>query len=159
MKVTLLVGPSGSGKSTFTSKLPGKVIVCSADHHFIDEDGQYKYTPSEIGKAHGACLRRFVASMLVNADNVVVDNTNTTTTELAPYVALGTAYNREVEILVFGTDLGLGTLVERNVHCVPETAIAQMVNRMERMLRHVPHHWPAPQYVSKSGEISSTRPV
>lgn len=106
MKVIILSGVSGSGKSTLAQKFSsenGNAPIFSADSYFMKE-GVYCFDPTKIGEAQGQCLRLF-ADTVVNAtdwkaleDTIIVDNTNTTALELAPYVALAQAFGYKVEI-------------------------------------------------------------
>ena len=109
-KVVILSGVSGSGKSTTARKLwnelePGTYCrVVSADDFFMVE-GVYKFDPTKLSEAHGKCFRDFIAELQPNAvgkynhDLVVVDNTNTTSEEIAPYILGAQAFGWEVEIL------------------------------------------------------------
>ena len=53
----LLRGVPGSGKSTLAKILVGDKEYChkEADMYFIDNDGAYKFNPSEIKDAHNWC--------------------------------------------------------------------------------------------------------
>ena len=93
-KVTLLRGISGAGKSTYAAtNYPGAFVV-SADSFFTFADG-YKFNPTRLGEVHGLCLLNFLDAAQ-RGRNVVVDNTNITVEEIAPYYALAEAYGREV---------------------------------------------------------------
>lgn len=114
-KVTILRGVSGSGKSTYAAtNYPGALVV-SADSFFAFVDG-YKFDPTKLSEAHGLCLRGFVDAAQ-RGRNVVVDNTNITVEEIAPYYAIAEAYGREVEIVTF--DVPISIAHARNIHNVP----------------------------------------
>lgn len=69
------------------------MVVCSADDYHVCPDGTYAFNPKNAGAAHGLCLRKFISALLSGNDvDVVVDNTNTSTYELAPYMAMAAAY-------------------------------------------------------------------
>ena len=56
--MAIMRGLPGSGKSTIASRIQEQlpqVQVCSADHHFIDEEGEYRFDLSKLGAAHAAC--------------------------------------------------------------------------------------------------------
>lgn len=146
MRILILMGPSGAGKSTWTRHYPGDKWVCSADHYFMNL-GVYRFVPEDLPKAHAACLRRYL-SILARADldpeldkyALIVDNTNTTIAEIAPYVAVARAYDHEPHILAFATRAGeSGGLHERSIHGVPHHAIARQHRNMMTTIRN----WPA----------------
>jgi predicted kinase len=156
MKIILLMGIPGSGKSTYTKNLSGVVKVCSADHWF-ERSGVYTFNPSELGKAHGDCLWQYADVLRSNDDLLswgyshgdkrvpeilVVDNTNTTALELAPYVALAQAYNVEYEIRVFNCTPEES--FQRNTHDVPLSSCQRMYDRMQQTLKNFPYHWNKP---------------
>jgi len=103
-KVVILSGVSGSGKSTRARKLwndlePGTYCkVVSADDFFM-VDGEYRFDPKKLSDAHGKCFRDFLAALQDDYALVVVDNTNTTSEEIAPYILGAQAFGWEAEIL------------------------------------------------------------
>lgn len=141
-KVTILCGISGSGKSTyFQTKLSENRVntrVCSADHYFQTDTGEYAFNPAELPAAHGACLRKFLDSLRAGILHVVVDNTNTTVAEIAPYAAAALAYGYELEIIKISCDVE--TACRRNVHSVPRAAIEAQAKRLESL--ELPPWWP-----------------
>jgi predicted kinase len=120
-KVVLMSGVSGSGKSTYARKLGG--VVCSADE-FFEKSGKYVFDPSLLREAHGACLRKFTEALLRGDSLIVVDNTNTTVVELAPYVALSQAYGAKCELVTILCDIRVAAA--RNTHGVPFGVIERM---------------------------------
>jgi predicted kinase len=138
MKMTILVGVSGSGKTTYAAReLPG-AVKCSADDWFV-RDGEYLFDPAELGLAHGACFRRAIEA-LQRGDDVVIDNTNTSIAELAPYVAVGQAYGATVTVRVMCVDLD--DCARRNIHGVPRGAIEGQSKRIRETLASWPPFWP-----------------
>jgi len=130
MKVIIMQGVPGSGKSTYVKSMqPVATEVISADSYFETKDGEYRFDPSKLGEAHGACLRRFVKLVAgASGDTVVVDNTNTTTLEIAPYMALASAYGCEVELVRVQCDPEVAAA--RNVHGVPLHAVRRMADNI-----------------------------
>lgn len=102
--IYILRGPSGCGKTTFAKTINGAKI-CSADHFFTKDDGTYEFDPSKLGEAHAACLRKYVDAILLRVKGrqfpIIVDNTNLTDTELAPYVRIAQAYDQPFTIKCF----------------------------------------------------------
>jgi predicted kinase len=140
-RVLILAGVPGSGKSTYVNNLGlTRESVVSADNYFVGSDGEYRFDPTKLGAAHGDCLRGFVAALHQGMATVVVDNTNTTVIEMAPYVALAAAYGYAVEIVRFACDPAVAAA--RNVHGVPERACRAMAERLERTFQEgLPPFW------------------
>lgn len=144
----ILQGVSGSGKSTLAKSLVaglpvGQGVSISADQYFIDEKGEYRFDVSKLGTAHQWCLRSFVAAVAEApvASVVVVDNTNCTVAEVAPYYALAEAYGYAVTILVVGNEATLGDCANRNVHGVPLAGVTAQGNRLAQFERAMPPWW------------------
>jgi predicted kinase len=108
----------------------------------MEDPHEYRFNPAQLPEAHSACLRRFVALCETGTD-VVVDNTNTTAVELAPYVALAGMYGYEVEIIRLHCDPFLAA--KRNTHGVPEKAVLAMHARL--MSDRLPPFWPQEQII------------
>jgi len=150
--VKVLCGVPGSGKSTYAAKhFPGAMVV-SADQYFM-KDGEYCFNPKKLPEAHAECLKAFVN--LINPPlgtnfpvyTLVVDNTNITVAEIAPYAALALAYGYELEIV------SLSVLPEvahaRNIHKVPLESIKRMAQKMDEEQRRLPPWWPHRQVLSQ----------
>lgn len=156
MKVIILRGLPGSGKSThlkemrIEANLDSHVITCSADTYFTNPVTKvYTHDPSKLSEAHSSCLLRFVewldrAAIEANSPSsykapfiLVVDNTNLTALEMAPYVALAIAYQAEIEMVSLVTPIM--DAHHRNVHGAPREAYAAMDKRFWDF--EMPHHW------------------
>lgn len=139
MKVTILQGIPGSGKSSLIPKHHAYSTV-SADHHFIGLDGVYRFNPAELGEAHGSCLRAFARRCATpDCAELVVDNTNTTPTEVAPYYALAQAYGHEVRIIYVPCAPEVGAA--RNLHGVPIEGCRAMHGRLTHFEGAMPPWW------------------
>jgi predicted kinase len=140
MKVILLSGISGSGKSTYASLLRGHVIRCSADD-FFHRNGGYHFDSSQLGRAHGDCLKKFAENLAkpdyVKPEYLVVDNTNLTALELAPYVALAFAYGYVPDLITLMVSHKTGAA--RNKHGVNEEDCRKMENAL--LSRELPKYW------------------
>ena len=123
-KVTILRGIPGSGKSTYIKINHPKAVVVSADHYFTDDEGNYRFDPTWLKDAHQACLREFTKCVHDGCVEVVVDNTNVSESEIAPYYALAEAHNYKVEIVTLVANPDLAH--KRNVHGVPKPIIDKM---------------------------------
>lgn len=133
MNVIILRGVPGSGKSTYVKRNPNAVVV-SADHYFTDDKGLYNFDPTKLPLAHAKCLREFVDALLNHRDweqdvEIVVDNTNTSVMEVAPYAALALAYGASLRVVTLKCDPVAAAA--RNVHGVPESTVLAMAKRLE----------------------------
>lgn len=126
-RITLLRGLPGSGKTTW-AEARESAVICSADQHQV-VDGAYRYDPAKVQEAHDQCFREFLGHVdaVVNAElpfateenpvEIVVDNTNVTAVELAPYVRIAQVCKIPYRILYFPCDVQ--TAARRNIHGVP----------------------------------------
>lgn len=141
-------------------------IIVSADHFFVDAAGEYRFDPSKLGEAHGACLRSFVSWLqdggkgkvrkvtilrgipgcgkstliekgLYPLGDLIVDNTSTTVAEIAPYAALALAYGAALEIVTLDVD----PETAHNTHGVPPDAVKRMAKRMVEVEKELPLYW------------------
>ncbi len=179
-QVKILSGCSGSGKSTLCRSLqaachvqnPTYSTIVSADDFFMvenqDDDSKppaYQFNASKLGEAHASCFKKFILAMqkvhtfthtdgeVVHLPNnlIIVDNTNTTVAEIAPYVLAASAFGYEHEILtiVHPNDYKYRDsdrdwkyaqqCAARNTHGVNVHAILSQVKRIEK--RELPPHW------------------
>jgi predicted kinase len=134
--VWIMQGVSGAGKS---SSIPANAKVVSADHYFVDKDGNYKFDPSQLGLAHAECLRLYVEALLQSNSFVVVDNTNTTVAEVAPYYALANAYGYDAVIVHIAADVGEASA--RNTHGVPYAGVKAQYDRIGQFSEQMPPWW------------------
>ena len=148
MKIWIYRGVPGSGKTTHSKKQHPKAKRFSTDDFFM-VNGEYRFDPSKLGEAHGKCLLDFVEFLISRTKSkfhqvadaefpdVVVDNTNTSIAEVAPYAALALAYGHELQIVTLCCDPAVAW--KRNTHSVPERTVMAMAERMDLDL---PPWWP-----------------
>lgn len=158
MNVILMSGISGAGKDTWLSarfdmealadesNRPDAVIV-SADDYFM-RDGVYTFSPSLLPAAHGKCLRDFVEVVSTPAcfhdslpKHLVVNNTNLSTEELAPYVALASAYGFPIELVTIHVEPHIAAA--RSLHVNAINVLKSMHDRL--MARKLPPFWSVKQ--------------
>lgn len=155
--VRIMRGLPGSGKSHFGTKVLPKnysteALVCSADHYFLDEHGNYNFDMKQLPQAHRECRKKFLEAIQAAAENgspartlIVVDNTNTMPTEIAFYYELATLYTNDVEIITVAPppELPQGDWLqqcfEQNQHNVPLKQIKDMADRIHK--HKVPWYW------------------
>lgn len=64
----------------------------------------YRFDPAKLPEAHAQCLKKFIRTAQGNTggalgDVIIVDNTNSTVAEIAPYYAIAEAYGYDTRIL------------------------------------------------------------
>lgn len=173
-KVIVMVGLPGSGKSTIANKVQGDhptAHVFSADKYMVDADGNYEFRIERLGRCHANCLNDFTMTMMAESEKaacgeidsvLVVDNTNLTNIERAPYVSLGLAFGYDVEVCFVDSGLSLEALSKRNVHGVGMHNLRNMYNNLERELwppwKHSPNiksctidNFVSPQHTTNDG--------
>ena len=152
-KVIILRGVSGSGKSTFIEPKLGVIDksakVVSADHYFFMKDGQYIFKPSDLPKAHAECFKTFIRAVQHDSCDVVVDNTNCTLVECAPYIAIANAYDLDVYVMEF--DVPIEEAVARNMHGTPYDAILRQQTALNKSRSEWPPWWPCPTSIHLFG--------
>jgi len=147
----ILSGVSGAGKSTWIQNQPWakNADIHSADDFFIQEDGSYRFDPMRYPEAFNACLLKFLRGVrngwhakqkgapLDDMPVQVVDNTNTTSEEIAPYYACARAHGYEVTLV----DLLISAeeAAARTQHNVPLGSIKNMQQKLRN--RVLPKFW------------------
>ena len=113
-----------------------KTVFVSADYfHMVA--GEYRFDPKNVPASHRACLEDYLDQLQRGDAEIVVDNTNTTLVELAPYVRLAEVYRREYKIMYLLCDVE--TAIKRNVHEVPANTILTMQRNL--LTEIVPLYW------------------
>lgn len=139
--VQILQGLPGSGKSTYARTVADKHLIFSADNFFMVE-GVYTFDSRKIQAAHDACLRGFAETFnkcFGEEKIVIVDNTNTTVLEVAPYYRLAQAYGAKVDILFF--DVPFAVCMSRQTKGVPEEAMSRMAASLAYFDRENAFNW------------------
>ena len=133
--VVIYRGLPASGKSTSIAKKYPNASVCSADHHFYGDDGEYNFKPWELPMAHQECYYNFVNLLFSEEYEVVVDNTNMCRWEYMNYALLAQKMGYRVKIVCMSAglhdDTTIETLVKRNKHGVDGDTIGKMKARYE----------------------------
>jgi predicted kinase len=152
-KVTILSGVSGSGKSTLATQFwrdgLGAVVV-SADNGMVVYEPEareyvYRFDAALLPQAHAYCLRSFDDFLRTGVRHLVVDNTNTTALEIAPYYALARAYGVEVGLTIIeAKPEHLEQCAQRNIHGVSVATIEMQHARLRRLVPSLPSYWELP---------------
>lgn len=142
--VTVLMGVSGAGKNHFIeNNMPKPSLVVSADDFFM-KDGVYKFDRELLSKAHADCFRKLVAFLrenegLATMGTVVVNNTNSSIVELAPYMAAAGAFGADASILYLRIDPNVA--VTRSTHGVNVSTVLRMAENLDMTMRNMPSWW------------------
>lgn len=126
--VLILSGVPGVGKSYVARVLKAldpDAVICSADD-YVDYT---RFDPSMLPGAHQACFRGFLAAtMLAKLRSIIIDNTNTSAAEIAPYV-LGAESLGYLPLVIRVHPVDSDMAHERNVHGVPEEVSRALYER------------------------------
>jgi len=136
-KFIILRGAPGSGKSFKAKQLVGNTgVICSADN-FFTVNGHYNFDVTKIKDAHKQCQNLALDALQNEVDTVIVDNTNTTITEMKsyiPHIKLAQKKGYSVEIIEADSEwaFNVDELYKRNTHNVPKQVIENMVKRYKK---------------------------
>lgn len=139
-QVYILCGPSGCGKSTYTDKMlktkhVDNMVVLSTDDYHYNASGKYVFQPDQLGKFHAQNLHRFIEECNAGTQCIIVDNTNITNLERAPYYQVAKAYGYQVIIVLFNPRpldyKDIQALAVRNKHKVPLATIRRQCEKFE----------------------------
>ena len=158
-KCTILAGVSGSGKTRYSESLEASSVF-STDDFWVKDSDEYAFDPTRISEAHDWNFRRFIAAVkglpeLIAANaadgatdedlahlatrHYVVDNTNTTVAELAPYYMAAQAFGLAVEVHVVLCPWHKA--FARNIHGLAELPVYQQSQRLDTLVATMPPWW------------------
>ncbi|ALC43120.1 CG7139 [Drosophila busckii] len=161
----IMRGAPGSGKSTMAKSLVQqtqhleqytvKDFVYSSDDYFITKRG-YEFNPTLLPEAHDWNKQRVRSKAEAGWSPIIVDNTNSMSWEMMPYVQIAVECGYILELLEPQTSWAksAGKLAQRCVHQVPRDRIQAHLDRFERttvpdlikMLKHTRYTVSLPQW-------------
>ncbi len=146
-EVIITSGIPGAGKSTWVrnNTNPYMTEVFSADAFFFDKNGQYHFDPTKLSEAHSSCLKNYTVRLMhlhnssedAGRITLVVDNTNTSAWEIAPYYSLAQAFN--IPVRVVRINASTEKAYRRNIHGVEKDKIEKMAERISE--NPLPRFW------------------
>jgi len=146
MNVIIMRGLPGSGKDYWIKHNLKNPKVCSADD-FFTHNSEYIFDHSRLPEAHGTCLLAFIEAVEDGIKyefngSLVVNNTNVSALQMAPYVAIAMAYDIAVRIVTIVAPVNI--CADRNVHGVLPEIVGRIASRFEFYL---PPFWPQQEVV------------
>lgn len=128
----ILRGVSGSGKTTLDDLFVSQFDECvsvAADDYFYDINGDYNFDANRLSAAHADCKRRVLSHITNGVANIVVHNTNTTDTEIAPYIHMGEDHGYQIMCLVVENRHG-----NKDTHNVPDMIKMKQAGRLRQSI-------------------------
>lgn len=154
-RIIIMRGLPGSGKSTITREMISFDVhpfeICSSDSFFVNDKGVYVFDPRLLGINHKKCFRQYIEFVrtLSERGTILVDNTNTVVTDLAPYCRVAEAYDIPFAIVELICDPVVS--FNRNVHGVPMEVIYGMYRNL--IVEQVPGYWRRIMIKPESSEV------
>jgi predicted kinase len=138
MQIIILRGIPGSGKSTLAKDRFSGATIVSADDFFM-EGGEYRFDGENIGEAHKRCWKMFYEAVLRHDPLIVVDNTNISAADIAPYVLPAEVHGYVVNIITLRVDPAVAAA--RNVHRVSLAAVQRIARNLDKETARMPRRW------------------
>ena len=135
VRLIILQGAQGTGKSNLASRLSlrhPKVRIVSADHYMVNSAGDYEFDRNRLAGCHQKC-QNAAHSALKEGFSVIVDNCNARKEHIAPYVSMIGKHEKFVVVHLSAQLTQVPQLFARCVHNVPDFAIRNTLNSIERL--------------------------
>ena len=126
-KLYIIRGVPGSGKTTLANEMKAAGMIwdfAEADKFMIDNEGNYRFDPKQLGECHEKCQNEIRDMMRAGYPSIAVSNTFTRKWEMEKYIGLANQFGYEVCMIVCQGDFA-------NVHGVPPERVQQMRERFE----------------------------
>ncbi len=143
-KMIIYRGLPGAGKDTHIAQFQKALalehcdlkVFSADDFWYRNPERTYQFDPKRIGEAHTSCFsgvlncleHRFQFGCQHPAPYIVVNNTNISAYEIAPYIALANSYGLDHQILTIWCDPMVAA--RRNIHQVPVEVVFSMYQRL-----------------------------
>lgn len=142
LHVIFMQGTAGSGKSTearrraeaYEKETGEKAEIVSADQ-FFDKIGGY--VRARASEAFSYCLREYIECLQDEVPLVIVDNPNTSMSEIGPYGTIARAYGYKVTLV--RTVCPLQLAVDRSTHNVPHAVVELQNSKIAKFVP--PREW------------------
>ena len=109
----------------------------------VNDKGEYEFDASKLSACHGTCLKDYCQHVdeYHNDDSsvIIVDNTNISAVEIAPYYAVASAYGCEVEIVTLSIDQDIA--FTRQKHGVSLGHHKRMASNLVYQQKQFPAYW------------------
>lgn len=145
--VLILVGLPGSGKTKLAkeiSRIHNNTLALSTDDYFM-RSGEYRFDPAKLGEAHDRCWWEYkglcdrAVNWTLSDGLVIVDNTNTTPFELAPYVRYATGL--KIPVLTLFVSRAFELCLRDQKHGVSLETMQRMSRNLTNTLNDFPSYW------------------
>lgn len=133
MKKTIIFlrGVSGSGKTTVANLLSfGVGPVFTADDYFMDEEGNYNFDVTKLGKAHSACKKGVFSACAAGERTIFVANTSTSEKDITAYRNIATIHGYDFVSLIVENRHG-----NTDVHNVPEDTLVRQESQLRNSIK------------------------
>lgn len=132
----IMRGIQGSGKSHWIeANFPAHDYpdreICSADLYHYNDAGVYDYNPNMADTYHLYCYKKFLRCGQSGIQPLIVDNTNLTISQIAPYYQLARAMGYTPWIVQMVCDPGKAA--RRNQHGLTLDQVLEAHNRIESL--------------------------
>ncbi|EDO49718.1 predicted protein, partial [Nematostella vectensis] len=128
----LMRGLPGSGKTSLAKQLRANGVIYSTDDFFVN-NGNYEFDLMKLSDAHEWNKKRALKAMEEGISPVIIDNTNTQSWEMRPYVLMAQRLGYKVIIREPSTHWKWKPkqLFKNNTHGVGLDKIKSMLERYE----------------------------
>lgn len=117
-RVDIFSGVPGSGKTYHVKEVSVyTTVVCSADHFFLNESGEYVYDQNLLSWVHQQCRKKFLDALKQGKNHVVVDNTNLEAVHVTRYINWAQEFGYAIRI--FSVTCNMDDAFKRQEHGVP----------------------------------------
>jgi tRNA uridine 5-carbamoylmethylation protein Kti12 len=137
VKIYIVSGLPGSGKTRHTLSLAvyDSPVICSTDDYTM-RNGPEKFNSADLPEGHRLCFEKYIETIhdaVINKFRVkaiIVDNTNLTAAEIAPYVAYAGVF--KIQPTILRVHARPEVAFKRQTHGVPFDTFCSMVTNWNK---------------------------